>query len=455
MQLVNRIRHADIYHLGGDNFSFHAGGGISNCQDWNGDSDIWTPERFTLNDIVNEGGNIRSIRTGHWAYAFNKGKTLQGGFAGNEFRVYPIRGRLDVYYSIAPQTPVDLEYDAIPARKAIKIYKDSPDVQYAFFTGIAGWKLADFIRPSYASDTFEQKFNVRLEGGIYRPPGTRYLMYQGNVVGKLPDPYFEVKATGEIVPAIETLNAGELTLSISGLQALDLSQGGILDPTLGPVNPSKDTHFLSWNPTAGFGQSFNLNLVESNAPRTIRQASQTDVSAIPSGSTVTSATYEIKTKSVSAGSPVGRTIEIARLNTEGFEDAGTGTIGAEANWNNYKDPNVAWPVGAGAQDVDETYLVTTTIAAIGSWTAFSVVDLMQDAVDNHSGIFNTRVKYEQEGITGGLNGDSVVFHSLEAATAADRPKVTVEYTVPEGQQGGLMGGGFWGQETLMGGGIET
>ena len=160
MKLIERTRYAENYHAGGNNYVLKTLGNIFNRQDWNGESEIWTPESFTMEDVINEGGNIRSIRTGHWAYAMNIGKTAQAGFAGNEFRVYPIRSNLSAFYSIAPQTAVDLTIEAIPSRRALKISKDTQDVQFAFYVGVQGWKVANLIRPSYDKNTFQQRTMV-------------------------------------------------------------------------------------------------------------------------------------------------------------------------------------------------------------------------------------------------------------------------------------------------------
>lgn len=446
MTLFNRIRHADIYHRGGDAFTLVTGGGISNRQDWNGENELWTPERFTFADIVNEGGNIRSISTGHWKYAFNKGKTSQGGFAPNEFRVYPLRGRHDVYYSIAPQTAVDLEYEEIPARKAIKIYKDTPDVQWAFYVGIDGWKLANFVRPTYSSDSMVQRFNVSTQG---LDKVERFLLYQGMVVAKLPNPVFIETATGDTHEISESLNAGELILSIDGLQGMNLSQGGIFDPTLGPINPNMDTLIYQATPTSGFGQEIYLNLLNRDGNRAQRTLIQFDASAIPAGSTITSSTYE---QYQSGGSGPDKEIYCDRLTVYDWEDASGANN--EANWTNYKASGpTAWPGGAGAGgDTDSTNRATATVGAStnGTWVSLALAGMTQDAIDNRSGLLNMFIRFTTENVA---TFSSTSCRSLEYTTAADRPKLTVVYELG-GQKGGLMGGGFWGQKTLMGGGED-
>jgi hypothetical protein len=53
--------------------------------------------------------------------------------------------------------------------------------------------------------------------------------------------------------------------------------------------------------------------------------------------------------------------------------------------------------------------------------------MVQDAIDNQSGIFNVMVKFNSE-----ASGSNNVpqFSSLESITAAQRPKLTIEYTLP-------------------------
>jgi hypothetical protein len=419
-ELIGRGVNYDLYKVDDQTRRIEIDGPISNAEPFDHDGPM-VPQTYDWSDVQHLGGNIYRLNKGQWGYTANIGDTTQGGLAGGEVRVHPVRKRWDVYYSVAPLNPVALSHRQV-SDKLLELYVDTAQVRYSFFIGDRGFKINNLLKANYTGgDTFAYTYDVAMQGLTRQG---RTVLFNGIAVGNLPDPYM-TDGNGETYPVQETLSGGQATLTATGINSLVLPV--TIDPSFGPANPSQDAHLVSWNPNAGFGQSPNLNLLES-LTRTIRQVSQVDVSSV--SGTVTAATYEIKTKSVSAGDPVGRAIEIARLNTLGWEDDGTTTVGAECNWNNYKDPAVAWPVGAGAADVDETYLVNTTIASIGSWTTFSIVDLVQDAVDNHSGLLNTRVKYEQEGVTSGTNGDSVVFDSLESATAADRPKYTITYTIP-------------------------
>jgi hypothetical protein len=415
-ELIGRGADYNLYKIDSTTRRLDVGGPISNTEPFDHDGPM-VPQTYNWTDVVEIESGVFRASKGQFGYTVYKNT--------GEIRVHPVRKRWDVYYAIAPLNPVVLNHRQI-SEKLLELYVDTAQVRYSFLIGDRGFKVNNRLKANYTGgDEWTYTYDVAMQGLTRQG---RYALFNGTPIGRLPDP-FMTDAEGTVLPVQESINDGRLTLTATGINSLILPVD--IDPTLGPINPSKDVHIVDFNPTGGFGQSPNLNLLES-LTRTIRQVSQTSVSAIPSGATVTVATYEIKTKSISAGSPVGRTIEIARLNTEDFEDAGIATAGAEANWNNYKDPNVTWPVGVGAQDVDETYLVTTTIAAVGSWTVFSIADLMQDAIDNHSGVLNTRVKYEQEGITAGTNGDSVVFDSLESLTADDRPRYTATYTVPAG-----------------------
>ena len=420
MTLSHRTRHTDCYHLGGKRFLLRQGAGISNRQN---DEGLWVPESYTLSDVVNEGGNIRSIRTGHWMYVFNKGTTAQGGIAGNEFRVYPIRGNLNVWYSIAPHNPQDLSYKEVSARKAIKMYKDKADVQYAFYTGIDGWKLANLIRPSYDKDTFTQKFNVRLEGGIEKIGRT--LVYQGEVVAKLPTPQFTINsAIDESYDIEESFNAGELTLSISGLQGMDLSQGGVFDPTLTPIAITKDTRISEDRPLRGFGQSTNVQLRNLNnfANRGFFLADLTGVSG-----TIIRNELNIFHWLDAVGSPQGKSITLARCLRLDWEDAGTqtGTEGAEANCTNYKDPNVAWTTPGGDFTLDGS--VTHAIGAAGTFDVIDAVAIGQDAIDNRGDIISTLLKFTTEGTAG---DDVPVWRSREWTTPSEQPFWETEFEIP-------------------------
>jgi hypothetical protein len=399
--------------------TLQTGGDIYNCQDWNGDKDLWEPEDYSVGKLVNEGGNIWSIHSGYWAYAFNVGTTVQGGFAGNEFRVYPIRGRHDVYYSIAPQIPVELEFDYIPSRKAIKIWKDDVNVQYAFYIGIDGWKLANFIRPTYNSDIFTQRFNVSLNGGLQLLSLGRYLLYQNEVIGVLPLPTFTEKNTDNMFDIVETLNAGELILSISGLQGLDMSQGGIFDPSLGPISVTQDTHMDQGNSTTGYGAA-SLMYIERTSGGKRRVLILWDISAIPAGSTITACDEELN---VQSANDADRDYMIHRC-TRNDWDALDGA-GQAANWTNYEQSGpTAWTAAGGDYTATDQYEFNYPGGT--GYFSHDIPLLGQEALDNQSGILSLLHRFKTEDTDNSYIGWAAIDHG----TTSIRPKLTVTYTTP-------------------------
>jgi hypothetical protein len=231
-----------------------------------------------------------------------------------------------------------------------------------------------------------------------------------------------------IFPVTETLNGGELTVTATGLDTKILPVN--IDPSFDPVNPTKDANILEEVPTTGFGQNTESSFRNKSA-NARRNVTQFDASAIPSNATIVSVTAEWKNIRIDFGSPVGLTMYMQRLTDYDWEDDGIATLNAECNWDNRKDPAVAWS-GGGGGGVDAAWTSTTTAPAAGSWMQFTDADaisIMQDAVTNRGGLFNVRVKYATETET---SPASSVFATadLENATAADRPKLSATYTVP-------------------------
>jgi hypothetical protein len=420
--LIERLPRANNYHIGGNQYALEIEGGISNTEPFEGGS-VLVPESYNWAEVRHMGGNIYRLFKGKFGYTVNIGATAQGGLAGGEVRIHPSReGGWDVWYSVAPQSPVALSVRQV-SDKAIEIYKDTATVRYSFLIGDFGYKINNRLKVGYTSDTFTHTYNVGLNGLIRQG---RKLYYQGKVVARLPNP-FMYDSAGRTEPVTESLNAGELTLSASGIQGMTLPVN--IDPTLGPVNPSKDANILEELPNNGFGQNI-VTSFRNEVNKARRGVVQFDASAIPAGSTIDSVTAEWKHISTDAGSPVGLTMYMERLTDYDWEDDGINTPSAECNWNYRKDPNIGWTGGAGG-GVDATWQSTTTVPALNSWMQFTDADaiaIMQDALDNRSGLFNVRTKFATETDISG-SSDSFSVGDLENATAANRPKLTVVYTI--------------------------
>jgi hypothetical protein len=416
--VVHRTKDSNTYRIAPNTYRTEVGGDVSNSYPFDSDGPM-RPQTYNWSDVQHLGGNIYRLDKGEWGYTVNVGSTTQGGLAGGEIRVHPVRKRWDVYYSIAPSVPTALSHRQV-SDKTLELYVDTVQVRYSFFIGDRGFKINNRLKTSYTGgDEWTYTYNVDLEG-LTR--SGRQVLHNGVAVGNLPNP-FMMDAEGTTAPVQETLSAGTATLTATGISSLVLPID--IDPTLGPLGTDKDTRLRFGAPTSGHGQE-TITGLNAHTVDVTRTLSQWDISAIPPGATIDSSDLELYAEFI-IGSPGGRRMDMYRMTLTDWEDDGTVTVGAEANWNDYKDGGVggvAWTGGAGALgDTDATDLVSATCpSTTGAFVKWTPVDMTQDALDNRSGILSVFIKFEAE-LAG--SGQAILFSSLESVTAAQRPKLTV------------------------------
>jgi hypothetical protein len=407
--LVKRYASSEVYQVDANTKKLVVGGDIENALPFDGGN-----EYVPWNLVFAEGTPV-----GNWTWL---GKGTQGYLvkpSTSTVRVYPVRGDQTKYIEIAPIAAQPSIVNQVSA-KSLELYVDQPNTRWSLSMTPQGFKPNILLKPGYAGDgTFQ--FRFELNGGLTLLG--KKIMDGVTEVLVMHNPFL-VDAEGINRAVDEELVDGIVTLT-ADLSGLDYPI--LVDPTLGPINPTKDTHIISSNPTAGNGQLTNLRL-NNRSTSIVRTLCSFDASAVPASAAVTSSTFELYHELNPFGSPNGLTVDLLRMTISDWEDAGATTIGAEANWNDYKDPSVAWPGGAGALgDTDATDSVSTTVPGVGNWMQFTPNAMVQDAIDNQSGIFNVMVKFNSE-----ASGSNNVpqFSSLESITASQRPKLTIIYTDP-------------------------
>lgn len=194
--------------------------------------------------------------------------------------------------------------------------------------------------------------------------------------------------------------------------------------TLQPGAAGNDCELREESPTTNFNTdsaAFSATVDNNNKRQYILEF---DASAIPSGSTINDASLTLNITFVLSS---GLTYKLTRL-TQSFTEA-------LATYNTYNGSD-AWPGGAGAEgDTDDTYALTGTYpSSTGSWS-LDVKNLVQDAVDNRSGI--VRLIYYP---TNEIAGYVALLDTSELSTEALRPKIVLNYTAPTGTS--KAGGGF-------------
>ena len=137
-----------------------------------------------------------------------------------------------------------------------------------------------------------------------------------------------------------------------------------------------------------------------------------------------------------AGLPADATIDSAELDLTVYSTAGTSTVDttiarltrtdwveAEATYNSYSTGNL-WSTPGGDFTAVDSFTVDTMPAFPATWTIDGLETLVQDALDNRSGLLSLLLKKTLE--SGGTR--LVRIRDSEYATVDDRPKLTITYT---------------------------
>lgn len=182
----------------------------------------------------------------------------------------------------------------------------------------------------------------------------------------------------------------------------------------------KDADIRSQNPTTAYGgfDKFYLGRYESSGARYVKVLLDFDLSAIPAGAIVTSATLDL----VYYGSNENFGVATGLVTCTRLTNAWTE---ATCTWNT-RDGSNAWAGGAGLPSVDTNVTGSGTVGSVGANLAADIAALCQDAISNRSGLLSMLLTAPD------VANNAQAFCSAEHATAANRPKVTVNYALPGG-----------------------
>jgi len=402
--LVERGADYNKYQVSANTYRVEIGGDNENALPFDGGG--YTPWNLRYD---------QGTPVGNWVWL---GKGTQGYLVKPSLsivRVYPVRGDQTKFIEISPISVQPSIVNQIDD-KHLELYVDQTYSRWSLKMTPQGFKSEILLKPGW-SGTPEWQFRFELNGGLTLSGA--WIMDGTTRVLKMHNPFI-TDANGTISSVSETLSNGVATLT-ADMSGVVLP--ATVDPTLGPIADSKDTILYSLNPTTGYGQYGNVEIYGYNlvSGRIGRGLWQWDISAIPATATVTSATMTL----VKSTFFDGGNFEIIRCTRTDWEDA-SGS-GAEANWNNYKDPNVAWPEGPGALGNTDATVKDTYTETVGAGTSnISVINNAQDAVSNRSGIMSMLHKYVDE-VSGSQKQG---YASQQNGTAENRPKLTVVYTVP-------------------------
>ena len=189
-----------------------------------------------------------------------------------------------------------------------------------------------------------------------------------------------------------------------------------------------DTYIHEENPTYNYGNSSPLMLDSDdpyNSDNDVSALLYWDLSSIPAGSMLELASITVYVEDETAsGSPGYNMYATTQSWTEGSGD-GEAT-GDGATWNTYNGAN-SWPGGAGgAADKESTPLANFAASSTG----FYSVNLNADGIALLQGWINEPEANKGFMIHAGTETNGLDFTSREGTTVANRPKLTLTYSMP-------------------------
>jgi len=327
-------------------------------------------------------------------------------------RLYPDRN--DLFYWIEIGKP--FASMGAPTKEGGYWVWDYPSAAISLMVSSIGIKLNFTLKNSNAPTSISFPFAVQ---GITRDGNT--LLHNGKPVVILAKPS-AVDAEGTERDVNVSFSAGEVTLSLdtSGLVfPIDV------DSTELVVQPSsKDTYFRLSYPDNNYGGLAYLT-INDDWDNVYRGILEFDISGLPSGATLDSASFQLYYGSKSGTDPSGKTVWAYKLTR-------TDWVESEATWNSYKSGS-AWTDAGGDYVTSSPSGGSTTFPASYGWVAWNVLAIVQDAYDNTNPA-EFLVKFEDETLTSGYG--YATLYPREYTTDPDlQPTLVIEYEVaaPAGQ----------------------
>jgi uncharacterized protein (TIGR02145 family) len=240
------------------------------------------------------------------------------------------------------------------------------------------------------------------------------------VVGQSDDivmPTSAIDADGKPIELDTTYSNGELTEVISPKVDLAKVKYPIeIDPSPLIVGAAKDNTIDYGSPTTNQGTAAYLYVFDqpTGIARTVLEF---DISAIPAGQTLTSATQGIYYYGKISSDPVGRTVWA-------YKQTHADWVETESTWNIYKTGS-DWTTVGGDWVTSSPAGGSTTVPASPGWMSWNILAICQDAYANSIPV-EVLVKYESEDQPVFYGG--TFFRSRSYGDTSLRPKLTIEYT---------------------------
>lgn len=174
----------------------------------------------------------------------------------------------------------------------------------------------------------------------------------------------------------------------------------------------KDNFIEQADPNVNSGTDTRIHVMMTAAPTPRRGIIEFDISSIPTGSTINSATLSLWTD-------IGYTnvnTSIHRI-TRSWTEAGS-------TWNTYDGSN-SWTSAGGDYDSTADANATPSSTIAGTKTDWTITSLVQEWVN---GTANNGILLKLTSESGATQGH--LYRSSDNATSSERPKLVIDYTVP-------------------------
>ena len=192
----------------------------------------------------------------------------------------------------------------------------------------------------------------------------------------------------------------------------------VIDPTLTVQPAAKDAYLKQDNPTNNYGAITSLQ-VQDYVDTTWRTLLEFDISELPPGATLNSASLNLNYYSYTTTDPVGKTIWAYKLTRPDW-------VEAQATWNIYKTGS-DWTSAGGDYVTSDPAGGSTTFPAEYDWMSWNVLPIVQDAYDG-SIAAEFLVKFETEGLASG-DGIAKWYSSNYPTDTSLCPKLVIDYAV--------------------------
>lgn len=207
----------------------------------------------------------------------------------------------------------------------------------------------------------------------------------------------------------------------------------VIDPTLDlqPNGAGLDTWLNQSNVNRNYGTSTVMYAGYNGSGNRMRSLLQFDISSMPGGATITGATVSLQCDWADSSTSLDLSFHRALTQWyEGLQSAGTPGAGEDASTWSYRNYNgsVAWGAAGGQSGTDYAASATAAMAVAGAG-AYSRDGLTADVEAWYEGTASN-YGWVLLGVESGGANTYKSFRTSDFGTAAQRPKLSIEYTLP-------------------------